>query len=167
MSYKLNVFTGQLDIVNSLSIQVTEIAPYYYNQIADIEESMLDDRIDLGAAVGTNPNGYYRDYLTNKTLYHSSIGVNDTSIDGGLGYEDGRPFYWKSNRKQDVLIGIDIRESENSSISYYPFESNYAFFIHSGDTHSVGVDGIPIIQSYVNVSMGAHGQNEIIDGGSF
>jgi hypothetical protein len=173
-----NDYTVQLALetidsyIPNLSLNTTDELPegetHLYNQIGDIDVSMYDSRIDMGPnSLGTNPSGYYKDLITNKKIVHSNIGTNDTEMDGGLGYDDGRPYYWKYSRKQDVLIGIDIQESENSSISYHPFESGYVYFIHSGDSHEQGFNNVSLVQSYINSSMGAFPSLEIIDGGTF
>ena len=149
------------------SDDLPEGTEHLYNQISDVDPSMHADRTDMGYTQGSNPSGYYKDLLSNKKLLHVVIGRNDTEENGAVGFEDGRPFYYKDGREQDVLIGIDIQESVNSSINYFPFESDLTFRIHSGDSVETGLNGVPLVQGYINASMGAYPPDEVLFGGTF
>ena len=149
------------------SDDLPEGTTHLYNQISDVDPSMHADRTDMGYTQDSNPSGYYKDLLSNKKLLHVVIGRNDTEENGAIGFEDGRPFYYKDGREQDVLIGIDIQESVNNSINYFPFESALTFRIHSGDSVETGLNGVPLVQGYINASMGAYPADEVLFGGTF
>jgi hypothetical protein len=135
-------------------------------QISDADGTATDIRDDIGTVQDSNVLGYYKDFVTNKILFNSKIGSNNNIEDGGIGWSGNTPFVYKDGVRQDILIGIDIRQEIDNTIIFHPFESAATFFIHSGDSEQKsGI--LPIIQGYSNSTIGAVQVPERISGGVY
>jgi hypothetical protein len=121
---------------------------------------------DMGLEVDSSLQGYGDDYITDKTLYNMALGGHPaTPSNGSL----------RVNTSEDPdTLEIYLRSQWNTII--YDLTTSQGDFRHapvsesiqvwSGNSVSVGLNGLPIVQEY-QVSMGAYPYSIQISGGSF
>lgn len=159
----------------STSDDLAEGTVQWFNQITVENEDTLSiytSRVDMGAASDSNPMGYYETLLTDKYLYHCTVGVNDNAVEGGVRVVEDTALgenvfqVYLEGDWRTALTGVRLKKDENSELEFKPSGSILWINTHSGDSDEVGLNDRPLVQSY-RASMGAYPPKEVISGGTF
>lgn len=136
--------------------------------------SYLDKNLqnpDLGWIQGSNREGYGGSYITDKVLSQCAVGQNVLTTAGGLRYNatglNSGPSIqaYFNSAWNNIVAGFNIQEV-NAVLEHTPVGYTQRIAIYSGNSDTLGLNGIPLIQGY-KISMGAYPVWPTIDGGTF
>lgn len=168
MKIVINPLTGNIEYVTSNSDELTEGSTNLFNQITDEEgrASIHDSVMYQGQIQNHNAYGYYTDKIVEKLLHRLVLGWSNGTDAGGMRFTNDTPQIYVSGWK-DILYGINIDAENNNILNFNPLDTIFHIDTHSGDSEEVGLNGRPLVQSYVNVYQGPYPPTESIYGGSF
>jgi hypothetical protein len=131
---------------------------------------------DLGP-YASNRIGYGRDYISDKVISNSAIGMGGSAgvIDGEIRYNRDTGNTGQFERYSTVTAtwrpiveGLVLTEDESAdhAIQQTPIGFSQSIVVFNGDSVLLGLNGVPIIQGY-KASIGAYPVPQHVDGGSF
>lgn len=125
---------------------------------------------DMGYTQSSSRIGYGTDYITDKLLANVQIGSNakTTLGDGDIRVSSSVLQAYLSGEWKDVVTGFRLREDDSGYLvfEHKPTGMTEWLEINSGNSNTLGLNGLPIIQQY-GASQGAYPAKLIIDGGTF
>lgn len=146
--------------------RVAPLELYVEPQVPDMGAYVIGG---LGDGLDTDKAGYHKDWIAEKTIYHSKIGYSAVEEEGSIRVTASGCQIYFDGSWQDVVMNFRLRED---NAGYYEFEHKPIGFtmwleIMSGNSmDDLGLNGLPLVQQY-SVSMGAYPVKLHIDGGTF
>lgn len=127
---------------------------------------------DMGMPPGMVENartGYGVDYIADKSLNYVTIGSGANSVNGAFRLSSSGTFQIYANGVwNDIVINFRLREDSTNGYEFEhkPIGFNEWIEIFSGNSNTLGMNGLPIIQQY-KTSMGAYPVPLVLNGGTF
>lgn len=123
---------------------------------------------DIGYLQNSSRIGYGTDYVSDKRIANSIIGDNVLTTEGAIRTRGGKLQIYLNGTWNDVVIGFRLREdsAEGYQFEHQPIGFTEWIEIMSGNSNTLGLNGLPLTQGYKTV-MGAYGVPLVITGGTF
>lgn len=122
---------------------------------------------DMGAYQDSSRIGYGVDYVTDKRLSNVSVGDNATTATGAVRFNQTTNKFqiYYGGAWNNAVVGFVFDEASDARLRHTPVGHTETYDIFSGNSQSLGLNGIPSTQQY-NTSMGAYPDPLKIDGGN-
>lgn len=128
---------------------------------------------DMGYTQESSRIGYGVDYVSDKLLANVDIGNAADTTNAGTNRAPIRVSesvlqVYLSGAWKDVVTGFRLREDDSGYLvfEHKPTGMSEWLEINSGNSNTLGLNGLPIIQQY-GASMGAYPAKLVMDGGTF
>lgn len=122
---------------------------------------------DMGYTQESSKIGYGTTYVTDKSLNNVTLGSNTSTSERGIWANEDGAFIYLNGTAQKFVTGFRFRETDSGYVlEHQPLEDGEWIAVFTGNSESVGLNGIPLVQGY-KTSMGAYPPKTIMDGGSF
>lgn len=120
---------------------------------------------DYPVVESDDPNGYYREFITNKTLYNSAIGGSDQTTEGGVRLSSGEIQFYLDGEWKTIVTGIRIREDDGGGIflEFRPTGSDLWINATNGNSDQLDPAGNPVVWGQ-KADIGAYSSPPIIGG---
>lgn len=122
---------------------------------------------DVGAYQDSSRVGYGIDYISDKRISNSSIGDNANTDVGGIRFNQTTLKFqvYYSGAWQNAVVGFTFDEASDGRLRHTPSGHTETYDVFSGNSQSVGLNGLPISQQF-KTDIGAYPDPLLISGGN-